>query len=154
RGLVGLVRARLRRTRGADDRRPRRDRGRQRGREHGFDQRAAPGWPSGAHAGHRCPVGGGSPNRQSRCPGGAETGAGGYTYGDYARITGFPDVHADGEIWGETLWDLRRALIEHLGSRDEGARLAERLVTEGLRLTPPQPTMLDARDAILAADRA
>lgn len=52
------------------------------------------------------------------------------------------------------MWDLRRALIEHVGSHDEGARLAELLVTEGLRLTPPQPTMLEARDAILAAGRA
>src|SRR5262249_34145576 len=85
-----------------------------------------------------CPVGGGSPDRRTRCPGGTETGAGGYTYGDYAKVSGFPEFHADGEIWGETLWDLRRALIEHVGSHDEGARLAEQLVTEGLRLTPPQ----------------
>jgi extracellular elastinolytic metalloproteinase len=101
-----------------------------------------------------CPVGAGSPEPTTRCPGGFATGAGGYTYGDYAKVQQFPEVHADGEIWGETLWDLRRALIEHAGSHDEGTRLAELLVTEGLRLTPPQPTMLEARDAILAADRA
>jgi extracellular elastinolytic metalloproteinase len=101
-----------------------------------------------------CPVGAGSPAPQTRCPGGAATGAGGYTYADYGKVSGFPEPHADGEIWGETLWDLRRALIEHVASHDEGARLAELLVTEGLRLTPPQPTMLEARDAILAADRA
>ena len=32
---------------------------------------------------------------------------GGYTYGDFGVIVGGPEVHADGEIWGETLWDLR-----------------------------------------------
>jgi hypothetical protein len=45
----------------------------------------------------------------SRCPGTPDVGSGGYTYGDFGKIIGQPEVHADGEIWGETLWDLRRA---------------------------------------------
>jgi extracellular elastinolytic metalloproteinase len=86
-----------------------------------------------------CPVGRTSP----RCPGTAATGPGGYTYGDFARIVGGPEVHADGEIWGETLWDLRRAL---------GSQLAEALVTGGMRISPPQPSMLEERNAILLVD--
>ena len=82
------------------------------------------------------------------CPGGADTGgAGGYTLGDFGKIffAGGPEVHADGEIWAETLWDLRRAV---------GSDVAEKLVTDGMRLSPPEPSMLDMRNAILAAEQA
>src|SRR5439155_227115 len=48
-----------------------------------------------------CPVGTTSP----KCPGTPGAGPGGYTYGDFGHIIGIPEVHADGEIWGETLWD-------------------------------------------------
>jgi extracellular elastinolytic metalloproteinase len=71
--------------------------------------------------------------------------AGGYTYADFGRILGVPDVHADGEIWGQTLWQIRETI---------GAPLARLLITEGMRLSPPEPSMLDERNAILAADRA
>lgn len=74
-------------------------------------------------------------------PGGA--GGGGYTYGDFGRVAGIPEVHSDGEIWAQTLWDLRRAV----GSAD--ARL---LVTNAMRLVPPEPSFLDMRNAILQAD--
>ncbi len=77
-------------------------------------------------------------SNQSGCPNG------GYTYADFGKILGTPEVHADGEIWGETLWDLRTALPSK----------AEALITEGLRMTPPEPSFLDARNAILAADTA
>jgi hypothetical protein len=53
-----------------------------------------------------------------------------------------PEVHADGEIWAETLWDLRSRI---------GSFEAERVITQGMRLSPPGPSFLDARDAILAA---
>jgi len=88
-----------------------------------------------------CPVGSTSP----RCPGTPGAGAGGYTYGDFAKIVDQPEVHADGEIWGETLWDLRTAL----GSHD-----AEAIITEGMRLSPPEPTYLDMRNAIILADQS
>ena len=74
----------------------------------------------------------------ARCPGG-----GGYTFGDFARIVGGPEVHADGEIWAQTLWDLRRAV---------GRDVAQSLITEGMRMAPPEPSFLDMRNAILAAD--
>jgi hypothetical protein len=78
----------------------------------------------------------------SVCPGRGTAGSGGYTYGDFGKIWGVPEVHADGEIWAETLWDLRTAL---------GSSEAERVVTQGMRLSPPEPSFLDERDAILAA---
>jgi hypothetical protein len=56
-----------------------------------------------------------------------------------------PEVHEDGEIWATTLWDLRRAL---------GKEPFEQVVTDALKLTPSNPSMLDARDAILLADVA
>jgi extracellular elastinolytic metalloproteinase len=87
------------------------------------------------------------------CPGGADadedeqpdTGPGGYTYGDFGKVGGGPEVHADGEIWAQTLWDLRKAA---------GSARAEQLVTDGMRLSPAEPTFLDMRNAILAADEA
>ena len=55
-----------------------------------------------------------------------------------------PEVHDDGEIWAAALWALR----EELGN----PALAEFLIVEALRYTPPNPNMLDGRDAILLAD--
>ncbi|HWH92631.1 MAG TPA: M36 family metallopeptidase, partial [Baekduia sp.] len=85
----------------------------------------------------------------SHCPGTSLTGAGGFTFGDLGRVDGYDvshplfEVHADGEIWAETLWDLRRAV---------GGPVARGLVTEALRLAPKQPSFLDMRNSILAAD--
>jgi extracellular elastinolytic metalloproteinase len=86
-----------------------------------------------------CPAGGGG----SACPGGAATGAGGFTYGDYGKVIGRPEVHADGEIWGEALWDLRSAV---------GFATAESLVTRAMELSPANPSFLDMRNSILQAD--
>ena len=35
---------------------------------------------------------------------------GGYTYADYGKVVGVPEVHGDGEIWAQTLWSLRDAI--------------------------------------------
>ena len=64
-----------------------------------------------------------------------------YTYEDLGN-EGF-EVHRDGEIWGATLWEIRQAL---------GAEAADKLVYDGIRLTPCFPSFIDARDAILTAD--
>ncbi len=82
-----------------------------------------------------CPVG----VANAMCPTG-----GGYTYGDFGKLANGPEVHYDGEIWAQTLWDLRTAI----GSAD-----ARRLVTAALRLSPPEPSFLDMRNAILVAAR-
>jgi extracellular elastinolytic metalloproteinase len=83
-------------------------------------------------------------------PGGA--GPGGFTYGDYGEIFTQPEVHADGEIWAQTLWDLRRSLIAAHGAT-AGIGRARALVTDGMRLTRADPDFLDMRDAILQADQ-
>ncbi|MBA3261120.1 MAG: M36 family metallopeptidase [Thermoleophilaceae bacterium] len=97
--------------------------------------------------GFDCPVG----ESTGACPGTPTAGSGGYTYGDFGRILGSPEVHADGEIWVETLWDLRRALIGAHGASD-GINRVRALITDGLRLSPAGPTFLDMRNAIVQAD--
>ena len=87
-----------------------------------------------------------------RCPGGVGTGPGGFTYGDLGKILGFPEVHRDGEIWLETLWDLRTALDTN-GTAAGGSGMAQRLVTRGMELSVPSPSFLDMRNAILQADQ-
>ncbi len=86
-----------------------------------------------------CPVG----TTSTRCPGAGSAGPGGYTYGDFGKIFAGPEVHADGEIWVETLWDLRTAL---------GSRTSESLVTRAMELSPANPSFLDMRNSILTAD--
>ena len=86
------------------------------------------------------------------CPGTGGAGPGGYTYADFGRIVGEPEVHADGEIWAETLWDLRRALVAKHPA--DGVTRARALITDGMRLSPPEPSFLEGRDAILKSDVA
>ncbi|MDP9219094.1 MAG: M36 family metallopeptidase, partial [Actinomycetota bacterium] len=98
-----------------------------------------------------CPVG----SAAAPCTGIFGTGGGGYTYGDVKAILNHTqgDVHAAGEVWAQTLWDLRGALIGSLG-QGPGTQLAESLVTRGMELSPTYPSMLDMRNAIIAADQA
>jgi len=86
-----------------------------------------------------CPV----DSPAANCTGGQNTGTGGFTYGDYGHVFFAPEVHADGEIWGETLWDLRSAL---------GSSVTESIVTRGMELSPVSPSFLDMRNSILQAD--
>jgi uncharacterized protein (TIGR03437 family) len=66
-----------------------------------------------------------------------------FTYEDIGN-QGY-EVHNDGEIWAATLWDLRKSL---------GQAVTDRLVVNGLKATPCNPSMTDARDGILTADLA
>ncbi|WP_283137130.1 M36 family metallopeptidase [Rhizohabitans arisaemae] len=54
----------------------------------------------------------------------------------------FTQVHNNGEIWCAALIELNRLI---------GAALAAQLVVDGLKLTPANPTYLQARDAVLLA---
>src|SRR5690349_17332133 len=83
------------------------------------------------------------------CSGGNTPHYGGYTYADFGLVCscGKPEVHADGEIWAETLWQLRQAI----GAANYP--ISENLITRALELSPPDPSFLDERDAILLADR-
>ncbi|MCA9247386.1 MAG: M36 family metallopeptidase, partial [Planctomycetales bacterium] len=88
------------------------------------------------------------------------------TYGSFNG--GFPnnEVHNSGEIWAQVLWDMNWLLINGDGGQipaqgfdpdlyngTGGNNLALQLVMDGLKLQPANPTMLDARDAILLADQ-
>ncbi len=70
-----------------------------------------------------------------------------------------PQVHDAGEIWASALWDLNWLLIDQYGfdpdikQGDGGNNLAMKLVIEGLKLQPANPTFLQGRDAILQADQ-
>ncbi|MFN8189629.1 MAG: M36 family metallopeptidase [Nocardioidaceae bacterium] len=70
-------------------------------------------------------------------------GQGGYTYGDFPAIGGGPEVHSSGEVWAQTLWDIRSAF---------GHRVADTLITRAMSLSSDDPSMLDMRNAILQAD--
>src|ERR687896_60129 len=84
-------------------------------------------------------------------------------------ITG-PQVHADGEIWSATNFDIRQALAQKYGAgtpqlqrecadglvpvgQCPGNRRWIQLMFDAYVLMPVAPSMLDARDAYLAADR-
>jgi len=72
------------------------------------------------------------------------------TFGDIGYDLVGAEVHADGEIWTATLWDLRKDLVAEYGE-DEGGSIAEHLVTDAMPLSPSNPSMLDMRDAIMKA---
>lgn len=82
------------------------------------------------------------------------------TLGDFNG--GFPnnEVHNAGEIWAETLWDMTWNLIDRHGYDPDlytgvgGNNKAMDLVLLGMKLQPANPTFIQARDAILAADAA
>ncbi len=61
------------------------------------------------------------------------------------------EVHNAGEVWCVTLWDARANLITKYGFAI-GNELILQLVTDGMELTPANPTFIEARDAILQAD--
>ncbi|MEO8041383.1 MAG: M36 family metallopeptidase [Acidobacteriota bacterium] len=59
-------------------------------------------------------------------------------------------IHNLGEVWAAALWEVRDQLIQRHGTV-EGNRRALQYVTDGMKLSPLNPTMLQARDAIIAA---
>jgi extracellular elastinolytic metalloproteinase len=83
-----------------------------------------------------CPV---SAPRAEPCP------KGGLTYADFGKVGPRPEPHADGEIWSETLWDLRAAL---------GSAKTIGIASAALGSSPDEPSYLQMRDGILQADPA
>ncbi len=61
------------------------------------------------------------------------------------------EVHHQGEVWCSMLWEARANLIIKHGFTN-GNHLILQLVTDGMGLSPPNPTFVEARDAILQAD--
>jgi subtilase family serine protease len=79
----------------------------------------------------------------------------GKTYADWFCIFGlFCEPHDNGEIWVNALWDVRERFRTDLVRGSESAAINEshQLYIDGLKLSPPLPTMLDMRDAMLEAD--
>lgn len=95
-------------------------------------------------------------------------------YSNLGYDTTGPQVHADGEIWSATNFDLRAALVaEHDALYPASDAALQRRCADGVEsvehcpgnrrwmqivfdawlLMPPDVSMLDARDAYLAADR-
>lgn len=70
---------------------------------------------------------------------------------DYGQLRNFPEVHDIGEVWCATLMQMTRNMIVALNCKKQGYRIAWQIVVDGLKMTPPNPTFLDARDAILGA---
>jgi hypothetical protein len=66
-----------------------------------------------------------------------------FTYNDI-KNGNLAEVHDAGELWAATLWDIRKAL---------GAAKTEQLVVQGMKNTPCNPSMLNARDGIISADQ-
>ena len=59
-------------------------------------------------------------------------------------------VHNAGEIWSSALWEVRAQLIDAHGAA-EGNRRVLKYITDGMKLAPLNPTMIQERGAILAA---
>lgn len=101
-------------------------------------------------------------------------------YGNYGFDSTGDEVHADGEIWNAAMWQVRQALVERwnhgifrYGNQERQRRCAEGSATKGplkatrcpgnrrwvvlmfdsFLLQQGATSMLDARDAFLAADR-
>jgi extracellular elastinolytic metalloproteinase len=63
----------------------------------------------------------------------------------------YTEVHNVGEIWCAALMQMNREVGTCLGDKDKGHELGWRLVVDGMKLSPSNPTFLDGRDAILRA---
>lgn len=61
------------------------------------------------------------------------------------------EVHNMGEVWCVALWEARANMINKYGWTN-GNQLILQLISDGMDLSPPNPTYLQARDAILQAD--
>ncbi|HEX8186415.1 MAG TPA: M36 family metallopeptidase, partial [Blastocatellia bacterium] len=62
-------------------------------------------------------------------------------------------VHNVGEVWCMTLLEVRARLITRLGYEVGNQRMLQ-LVTDAMKLDPVNPTLIDGRNALLAADIA
>jgi subtilisin-like proprotein convertase family protein len=68
------------------------------------------------------------------------------------------EVHNIGELWALTLWEVRsRIIADPAGANGDvptGNQTMLQLVTDALKLTPANPSFIDARTALLDADCA
>lgn len=68
------------------------------------------------------------------------------------------EVHNAGEIWANTLWEMRSRIIADPaganGNVPTGNQTSLQIVTDGMKMTPANPTFLQARNALIDADCA
>ncbi len=68
------------------------------------------------------------------------------------------EVHSAGEVWALSLWEVRSRIIADPaganGNVPVGNRTMLQLTTDAMKLTPINPSFIDARDALLDADCA
>lgn len=82
------------------------------------------------------------------------------TMADFNNATTRTSRHKMGEVWCSALWDMNWLLIDKYGFSSDfyhgtgGNNLALQLVMDALKLQGTNPSYLDGRDAILAADLA
>lgn len=75
------------------------------------------------------------------------------TYGDIGFDVVGPEVHADGEIWAGILWRLRERLVAIHGE-EKGSERTRQILVSAMPMSAPNPSFIDMRDAIIAADEA
>ncbi|WP_232680162.1 M36 family metallopeptidase [Nocardioides sp. R-C-SC26] len=74
------------------------------------------------------------------------------TFGDYGYDMSGPEVHSDGEIWTAVLWKMRTRILKAVGGNQvKASDVAQHLVMDAMPISPPSPSMLDMRDAIVKA---
>ena len=87
------------------------------------------------------------------------------TYANVGTGTIGTEVHNIGEVWCMAIWEMTWAIIQQENSINTnlynfttsttgGNSIALKLVLEGMKLQPCSPGFIDARNAILAADRS
>ncbi len=78
----------------------------------------------------------------------------------YANVPGVAVPHGVGSVWAVMIWDMYWNLVEQYGFDDDyhngtgGNNIAMQLVLDGLKLQPCDPSFVESRDAIIAADEA
>ncbi|ORY44706.1 hypothetical protein BCR33DRAFT_679246 [Rhizoclosmatium globosum] len=81
----------------------------------------------------------------------------------YSNLASLNEVHAIGQVWAEFLWEALWNLIDQAGmtpaadlaiSQDAGTGNTAllKIVIEGMKIQPCNPTFVSARDAILTAE--
>ncbi len=64
------------------------------------------------------------------------------------------EVHNTGEVWATMLWECYASLLNRAIPFPEAQDRMKRYLVAGYKLTPSGPTILEARDALLAAAQA
>jgi len=76
-----------------------------------------------------------------------------YPRGPIGTTGSCAQVHNAGEIWSSALWEVRSIFVTRLGFAAGTERVLQ-VVTDGMKLAPLNPMMLQERDAIIAAAAA